>query len=351
VALDPAELDRLARDELIARAQRLGIQRAEVMTRVELKDEIVRRSALDAASRKRARGWLGVARDLVASLIEEGLNLPAKLVRTGGLNPTRIRHQPPVATVTLAEIYSTQGHARRAIAMLDEVLDKEPDHAAARALRDRLAAAPAPVLEREREPERESEPESEPAPVLEPEREPKREPEREREPESEPAPVLEPEREPEPEAPVLTPARGRDAVITIRTERGETFVYWEVTEETLARARSRWPGGRAVIELVAFLPRWDGAERIERELSIEAPVGRILAPPFGAGSVVRAAAGWRDAGAFHPLIVGVELGRANGPEQELPVEWAPSGRRTPDPEARRRAAAELESARASASLL
>src|SRR5213078_1387463 len=46
---------------------------------------------------------------------------------------------PPVATVTLAEIYATQGHYEQALRMLDEVIEREPEHATARGLRDRIA--------------------------------------------------------------------------------------------------------------------------------------------------------------------------------------------------------------------
>ena len=141
------ELEALNRSGLIERARRLGVPRPEVMTRVEMIDEIIRRQETDVTARRRARGWLGVARDLVASLIEQGLNMPdaAELVRQG-VTPTRVQHQAPVATVTLAEIYAAQGHLKRALGMLDQVLESEPDHAAARALRDRLVTPrPAPV--------------------------------------------------------------------------------------------------------------------------------------------------------------------------------------------------------------
>src|SRR5450432_2552435 len=136
------ELERLSREQLILKARVLGVERAELMTRVELRDEIVRRSEPDLARQKRARGFLGVARDLVASVVEAGLNLPdaAKLIRGDGARENEWKGPPPVATVTLAEIYATQGHLDRALRMLDEVLAKEPDHDPARALRDRLAA-------------------------------------------------------------------------------------------------------------------------------------------------------------------------------------------------------------------
>ena len=71
-----ADLDQLTREELILRARELGAERPEVMTRVELRDEIVRLSEPDPLLRRRSRGWLGVARDLVASVVDAGLNMP-----------------------------------------------------------------------------------------------------------------------------------------------------------------------------------------------------------------------------------------------------------------------------------
>jgi hypothetical protein len=150
------DLERLSREQLILKARVLGVERPELMTRVELRDEIVRRSEPDIAQQKRARGFLGVARDLVASVVEAGLNLPdaAALIRGDNNREAHWKGPPPVATVTLAEIYATQGHLDRALRMLDEVLLKEPDHDAARALRTRLATATdlpvAPVRRRQR---------------------------------------------------------------------------------------------------------------------------------------------------------------------------------------------------------
>jgi len=150
------DLERLSREQLILKARLLGVERPELMTRVELRDEIVRRSEPDIAQQKRARGFLGVARDLVASVVEAGLNLPdaAALIRGDNNREAHWKGPPPVATVTLAEIYATQGHLDRALRMLDELLLKEPDHDAARALRTRLATATdlpvAPVRRRQR---------------------------------------------------------------------------------------------------------------------------------------------------------------------------------------------------------
>ena len=72
------------------------------MTRVELTDEIVRLGESDPTERKRARGWLGIARDLVASVVEQGLHLPeaAALIRGEEGLELGQRAPAPVATVT-----------------------------------------------------------------------------------------------------------------------------------------------------------------------------------------------------------------------------------------------------------
>ncbi|HEU5077558.1 MAG TPA: Rho termination factor N-terminal domain-containing protein, partial [Polyangiaceae bacterium] len=117
MTFDLRRLDEMPRAELIALANQYGIERPERMTRVELKDELVRVSITDAALRERSRGWLGVARDLVASVVEAGLHMPdaAKVIRGDVQRIDASPRRPPVATVTLAEIYAAQGHTRRAL--------------------------------------------------------------------------------------------------------------------------------------------------------------------------------------------------------------------------------------------
>jgi Domain of unknown function (DUF4912) len=134
------DLERMTREQLISHAERLEITRPRVLTQPELIDEIIGRTAKDEPERARARGWLGRARDLLASVVERGLHLPeaARALRKGedrGWKPP----PPPLPTMTLAEIYAAQGHLERAIAVLDEVLAREPDHREARAMRQRFA--------------------------------------------------------------------------------------------------------------------------------------------------------------------------------------------------------------------
>jgi hypothetical protein len=134
-----AALEALSRSELIERARELGVERPERMTRAELRDEILRLSA-PRGQDDEARGLFGVARSMLANVVEAGLHMPdaAAVIRGESSFDVRVKTQPPVATVTLAEIYAAQGHRRRAVRMLDDVLAAEPDHEHARELRQRL---------------------------------------------------------------------------------------------------------------------------------------------------------------------------------------------------------------------
>jgi len=134
------QLQALSREELIVEAERAGVPRPRVLTQAELVDEILKRTAGSDREKTKARGWLGRARDLIATVVEKGLHLPdaAAAIRTGqkGWPPP----PPPLPTVTLAEIYAAQGHLERAVAVLDDVLRREPDHQEARELRERFLA-------------------------------------------------------------------------------------------------------------------------------------------------------------------------------------------------------------------
>lgn len=126
-------LEYRSRYELVEEARSLGVERPERMTMQELRDEILRLS-LSEEEQVGARGLFGVARAMLASVVEAGLKMPdaAKVIR-GDVNlDLPVRSRSPVATVTLAEIYAAQGHRARALSVLDEVLAIEPDHEEAR---------------------------------------------------------------------------------------------------------------------------------------------------------------------------------------------------------------------------
>src|SRR5580698_10929680 len=158
--MNRVELEKLDRDALIARAEAAGVTRARILTRPELVDELLLRSTTDQATKQRSRGLFGRARDLLASVVERGLNLPdaAERIRAVGSDvppPPRPRAPAALPTVTLAEIYAAQGHRERAIETLDRVLAREPEHAAARALVAQLRDKSYPVPSPRRPPEEE----------------------------------------------------------------------------------------------------------------------------------------------------------------------------------------------------
>ncbi|WP_437568499.1 tetratricopeptide repeat protein [Sorangium sp. So ce542] len=139
--MERRELDGLTREELIARAEGLGVPRPRVLTKAELVDEILARTAQGEPERARLRGFLGRARDLLSRVVERGLHMPETARALRGEAPPEQWPPPPPpprATTTLAEIYASQGHTDRAIAVLDEILEREPQHEDARRLRERL---------------------------------------------------------------------------------------------------------------------------------------------------------------------------------------------------------------------
>ncbi|WP_437710774.1 tetratricopeptide repeat protein [Sorangium sp. So ce448] len=141
--MERRELDGLTREELIARAEGLGVPRPRLLTKVELIDELVARTAQSEPERARLRGFLGRARDLLSRVVERGLHMPETARALRGEAPPEQWPPPPPpppprSTTTLAEIYASQGHTDRAIAMLDEILARAPEDEDARRLRERL---------------------------------------------------------------------------------------------------------------------------------------------------------------------------------------------------------------------
>lgn len=133
----------VARHELIATALSLGIERPDELSNQELSDAI--RAASEAGEVEPAPpGWFAVARHLVESVVEQGLNLPnaAKMLRAvgGRMWAPAQRQRPPLPTVTLAQIYLSQGHKEKAHATLTQVLARQPENAKARKLLEELEA-------------------------------------------------------------------------------------------------------------------------------------------------------------------------------------------------------------------
>ena len=145
--MDRGQLEALDRESLVARATAAGIRRARILTRPELIDELLRLDPnIDEAALKKSRGFFGRARDLLSRVVERGLHLPDAADRLRAALTTPLPDVPrpepqAVPTVTLAEIYAAQGHKQRAIETLERVLEREPEHGAARALLEKLTDA------------------------------------------------------------------------------------------------------------------------------------------------------------------------------------------------------------------
>jgi hypothetical protein len=302
-------LDGMSRDELIARARALGAKRPELMTRVELRDEIVRLTESDPVVRRRSRGWLGVARDLVASVVDSGLNLPgAAAAIRGGVRPQPDWQGPaPVATLTLAEIYVAQGHADRALVVLDEVLRNEPDHAAALALKQRLSG------------DRSGRGRIVDASVSEiVEAAPSGAPESVGETKEAPPEVAAPAEPPQSPAPARSPEGAEDSfaapACALAITRSALAVRYELLE----------PADGVTLKVLSFVPRRGGPERLEIDVPVDAvePSGGLSLPPPAPGAVVRAVLGVGSNGGFKPLVV-AWVYDASGPTMALA--FAPPG--------------------------
>jgi hypothetical protein len=255
-------LERLDRDALVGRAEEAGVERARVLTRPELVDELLLRStAVDDATRRRARGLFGRARDLIARVVERGLNLPdaAERIRALGLVAPPLQQTAPAAlpTVTLAQIYLAQGHRAKAIDTLQKVLAREADHAVAANLLAKLGDAGFPV----------------------------------------PAPALPPEEEVAP-PPAAEEDAGDDECVAKLVGTSAVNVSWRVRKATLDHARQKAPDARMALCVHVVQPTWDGPRPATRCYDVDGPQGEMRVDEIAQGCVVRAAVGWLEGERF-----------------------------------------------------
>lgn len=339
----PNPLDEKSRHELVEEARKLGVERPERMTRVELRDEIVRRSVSEERQAE-ARGLFGVARSMLASVVDRGLHLPdaARVIRGESSFEVPLTSQTPVATVTLAEIYAAQGHKNRALRILDDVLKQEPGHEEALRVKTQLSASTGTPNQEQRDTQvREEQREAltvEAPPALEhqptvsvddigatteyvpggfvetvgEEIETGRPPE-----------VEERISEPQPESPPSSIEEcGAPALVLTQSE-GGLSLYWELPDRALDECSVDRNEGRAVARIVSFSPHGPTPERREdtivlaETIPVDAPpgcrAGKLKLERYGVPAAVRAALGWETEDGFLPLTVGrgVEAWRAD----------------------------------------
>lgn len=318
------QLEELSRDELIARAERLGVPRPRVLTQVEIVDEILARTAKSADEKRKTRGFLGRARDLLASVLELGLHLPeaAKVLRDRPAPRSWPAPPTPVPTITLAEIYAAQGHLQKAIGVLDELLAGEPAHAEAAALRTRLArdleasaaartptAPPAPPPDASLAADEAGDDDG-PAPGLASEVEPTTD---ER---GAPADVLA-EAPDAPQAASLAAASlpdryDVDEVVAVAVDPATLYIYWEIRPRSLAHARVASPEGKVVLRVITIAPSWDGPEVVTRDFVVDELLGERFVRDLPAGADARVSVGWQFRGGYDPFAVGMELTMPRG---------------------------------------
>ncbi len=322
-----ADLERLDREELIARADGAGVAKARILTRPELVDELLLRSSIDDAAKERTRGMFGRARDLLARLVERGLNKPQAAERIRAVGRPTGRPSAPAAlpTLTLAEIYVAQGYRERALETLERVLAAEPEHAAARALHARLEDASFPVPVPKLPPEPEQDDVGEPAP-------------------SPPSPVATvsgptsspvlgvPVPAPEPshmldDSP-LPPRYEVDECVGVAVDPRTIYVYWEIRSRTLAELRL--PSDLPIaVQIVVVEAGWNGPNTWVRDYESLSILGELFVHDLPPGSVIRAAVGLRRGSEIIPIAHSAAL--ETPPVGPLPlagtklVRWTPSG--------------------------
>jgi hypothetical protein len=312
--MDRQELEGLSRDALIEIADRIGVTRPRVLTHSELVDEILTRTIKGERERAKARGWLGRARDLVARVIEKGLHLP-ETARALGMGVTRGLPvpPPPLPTVTLAEIYAAQGHLERAIAVLDEVLVREPDHKDAAQFRERFVAQRLGRSRSRATREPQEKVEREPALADLAERD------------STATKAAKPTSSDETAASAasvggagtahpagasdreLPPYYEVDEVVAIGVDPHSIYLYWEVRPTTLERMRERTPSGHLALRVVSVRPSWDGPEVRTRDVTVEPAYGDLSVRDLAPGSIVRVSLGWAAGDTFQPIAIANEV--------------------------------------------
>jgi len=253
------------------------------------------------------RGWLGRARALVARVVERGLHLPdaAKLLRGDPGRPPD--PPPPLATVTLAEIYAAQGYTKKARAVVAEILERQPEHREAAAMLARLGGASTPV-----EPAAEAstavEPEAEASTPVEPAAEASTavEPEAEAstpvEPEAEASTAVEPAATDVPTDPSRSERDRLDDLVALATDPGTVYVYWEIRPLTFARARWRDAQGRLVMRVLSAADQC-----VTRDVAVDEIVGDTFIRGLAAGAEVRLCMGWDGPRGFRPLAIAPAL--------------------------------------------
>lgn len=368
-------LEALSKDELVARAEALGIDGARKFTKLELVDEITRLVGVEE------RGLLGRARDLLRDVVGRGLArssgdptsepkiaaAPIAASATFGVasapvvsaGPSARAPEPPVPTVTLAEIYLAQGHVVRARAILRELLRRDPTDEHAREMLARLD--PQPSGDPAADPQTATMPVDESDdPIAVPTA--PRVPTRPAPPHGaapatdalfpddpyaaiglEPEAFVEPSADDPPQVPAMLddapfPARyDVDECVALAVDPATVYVYWESRRDTIDRARralaraSSDPAG-STLRVLVVEPTDLGPRVSTRDFELlDLEYGEYFVRDLPGGAIVRAAIGLRAGARFLPVAHTLEIEApaattSRAVAREL-VEWSEAGTR------------------------
>lgn len=299
--MERKDLESLSREVLIEKATALGVVRPRALTVAELIDEILR---VETKGSQSPRGWFGRARDLLTSVIDRGLGTDVRRPTEG--RPVSAG-PPPIPTVTLAEIYAAQGHLDRAIATLDEVLAKDPNHAEAIALRERFVAQ-----------SQKTKPSS-PPPVIVAVPEPIAEPANAETPATEALPTDASDTARSEAAPAEAtdaiaeeeddlPPFEVDEIVALAVDPHTVYLYWEIRPSTFARAKASDAegSGSLVIRVVTVVASESPSPSI-RDIAVDALFGELFLHGVPAEANVRVSVGYKGARGATTLAVGAQV--------------------------------------------
>jgi hypothetical protein len=314
-----------SREELLHKAQQLGIEHPENMTRIELVRAIAQYEVgTPPKAPTRAASWLEIARQLLAAVVEQGLNMPdaAALIRGDTKLSEPPKQQPPLATVTLAKIYAAQGHVARALSVLAEVLKTEPDHQAAIALQNQIKDKPNVDVPRRKGPP--------PAPasaastlealaaVAKAVRRPgsvqtdatTESPSAATEPVVHAVPAIH-DGPVESAEPQRTAGGEHDALVLLVRDGSPQMLGWELAETTEA---ARAAGIAVEIEWTTFTPSWQGPVRQLVRIPVPRAFGRMSLPKVAPATLVHGVLGLRQGSKLVPLATLMVAERASDSE-------------------------------------
>jgi hypothetical protein len=326
--IDRRELYKMTRDQLIARAGKLGVSRPEVLTQAELTDEIISRST-SKPRRRKMRGWLGRARDLVARVVERGLHLPDAAKRfTTPPSALAAKAPPPLPTMTLAEIYAAQGYLAKAVEVLDEVLASDQAHQEAQRLCDklvqklsaaelrkrqeRLATQAAPESVRPDEacavaalgPGKNDTDEHASQPMVDGQ---------------DPSLALAQNPGPATESSLLL-CVDRQELVALATNAHTAYVYWDMQPRRFARLRAAKPNGRLVLRLLCMS---NTGKASNHDLYVDALRGDTFVHGLLPEAKLHFCIGYKCGEVFDAIVVGEALSMPRDYRQELGVAAPP----------------------------